>query len=110
MHDLHKAVLSSKVTCVADDTKVLKRVDSQQDSVDLQSDIDNLKPRAAFNGLTFNDSNAAFETGIARVDMESRRMTSVAIVILAQYFDMMTLILQFVKKTIILRVESGDSK
>jgi hypothetical protein len=40
--DLHKAVLSSKVTCFADDTKVLKIVKGQQDSVDLQSDIDNL--------------------------------------------------------------------
>jgi hypothetical protein len=46
MNDLPKAVLSSKVTCFAsDDTKVLKRVESQK-TVDLQSDIDNLNPWA----------------------------------------------------------------
>jgi retron-type reverse transcriptase len=39
-NDLPKAVMSSKVACFADDTKVLKRVGSQEDSVDLQSDID----------------------------------------------------------------------
>jgi hypothetical protein len=56
VNDLPKAVLSSKVACFADDTKVLKRVVSRHDSVDLQSDIDNLNSWAALNGLAFNDS------------------------------------------------------
>jgi hypothetical protein len=45
VNDLPKAVFSSKVTCFADDTKVLKRVESQK-TVDLQSDVDNLNPWA----------------------------------------------------------------
>ena len=49
-------MLSSKVACFADDTKVLKRVESQQDSVDLQRDIDNLNSWAALNGLTVIDT------------------------------------------------------
>ena len=56
VNDLPKAVMSSKVACFADDTKVLKRVESQQDSVDLQSDIDNLNSWARLSGLTFNHS------------------------------------------------------
>ena len=48
--------MSSKVACFADDTKVLKRVGSQEDSVNLQSDIDNLNSWTALNGLTFNDA------------------------------------------------------
>ena len=56
VNDLPKAVMSSKVARFADDTKVLKRVESQQDSVDLQSDIDNLNSWARLSGLTFNHS------------------------------------------------------
>ncbi|CAB4030209.1 Hypothetical predicted protein, partial [Paramuricea clavata] len=56
VNDLPKAVLSSKVACFAVDTKALKRVESQQHSVDLQSDIDNLNSWATLNGLTFNDT------------------------------------------------------
>ena len=48
--------MSSKVASFADDTKVLNRVGSQEDSVDLQSDIDNLNSWTALNGLTFNDA------------------------------------------------------
>ena len=47
----------------------------------VQSDIDNLNPWAPV-GWRSMIGNAAFETGIARVDMESRRMTSVATVML----------------------------
>jgi hypothetical protein len=46
VNDLPKAVLSSKVDCFADDTKVLKGIESQK-TVDLQSDIDNLNTWAA---------------------------------------------------------------
>ena len=53
MNDLPKTVTASIVVCF-DDTKVLKEVDSLQDTVDLQNDIDNLNSWVVFNGLTFN--------------------------------------------------------
>jgi hypothetical protein len=66
VNDLPKAVLSSKVACFADDTKVIKRVESQQDSDELQSDIDNLNSWAALNGLTFNDTKCKCQRSTRR--------------------------------------------
>ena len=54
VNELPKAVETSKVACFADDTKALKQIDNQQDSVGLQNDINNLNSWATDNGLKFN--------------------------------------------------------
>jgi hypothetical protein len=54
VNDLPKTVTASKLACFADDTKILKEVDSLPDTVDLQNDIDNINSWVVFNSLTFN--------------------------------------------------------
>jgi retron-type reverse transcriptase len=56
VNDLPKAIKSSKVACFANDTKVLKQIDNLQDTVRLQTDINNLNSWAKDNGLTFNQT------------------------------------------------------
>ena len=54
VNDLPKAVTASKVACFADDTKVLRQVNSLQDTISLQNDIENISNWGTKNSLIFN--------------------------------------------------------
>ena len=42
INDLTRTAAASKVACCADDTKVLRQVNSLQDTISLQNDIENI--------------------------------------------------------------------
>ena len=55
VNDLPDAVTNSSVACFADDTKILRRVDSITDAMLLQEDLNNLESWSNSCGLVFNE-------------------------------------------------------
>ena len=56
VNDLEDVVVNSEVASFADDTKLYRRVDSTQDAVLLQNDLDNLQVWSSSSGLVFNQN------------------------------------------------------
>ena len=54
VNDLPDVVVNSKVASFADDTKLYRRVDSTQDAILLQNDLDKLEAWSISSGLVFN--------------------------------------------------------
>jgi len=54
VNDLPNVVVNSKVASFADDTKLYRRVDSTQDTILLQNDLDKLVAWSISSGLVFN--------------------------------------------------------
>ena len=54
VNDLPDVVVNSKVASFADDTKLYRRVDSTQDAILLQNDLDKLEAWFISSGLVFN--------------------------------------------------------
>ena len=62
VNNLPDSILNSKVAMFADDTKVYKVVNSEDDSAALQQDLDNLSSWSVASGLAFNDKKCKFQT------------------------------------------------
>ena len=56
VNDLHDVVVNSEVASFADDIKLYQRVDSTQDAVFLQNDLDKLQVWSSSSGLVFNQN------------------------------------------------------
>ena len=54
VNDLPDVVVNSKVASFADDTKLYRRVDSTQDAILLQNELDKLEAWSISSGLIFN--------------------------------------------------------
>ena len=56
VNDLPDVVVNLKVASFADDTKLYRRVDSTQDAILLQNDLDKLEAWSISSGLVFNQT------------------------------------------------------
>ena len=55
VNDLPDALTNSTVACFADDTKIFRRIDSINDAILLQDDLNNLESWSKTSGLMFNE-------------------------------------------------------
>jgi len=61
VNDLPNAVKASRVACYAEDTKILKSIDSIADCNDLESDLNDLVSWSESSGLIFNQSKCKYQ-------------------------------------------------